>query len=295
MASFPPPVLLRETDSAQGILTCTLCHELAMEEPVMTPCNHVFCRSCISQALEHKNECPNDRKELHLHQLHSLSGISRRIWEQVGVRCPNQGCAWTGTAGNYSNHVAICGQRSQLSVEKEREYKSRIEQLELQNIKLQETIYNLSNTCQSPNTTSPDQITIQELKDKIRALRFQLGVEQGERRQLVEAQRVRLATAEEEGAVQFDNSYNYGREGVVELAQLICKYLENKPSVINPSRIYNCVRNCYQDFQRGYTDNPANYSTDVRMLLHICLASTWFTTKQRENIMTWCREHAWLG
>jgi Zinc finger, C3HC4 type (RING finger) len=289
MTSFPPPLLLRETDSAQDILTCSLCHELAIDEPVMTPCDHVFCRSCISQALEHKRECPNDRQELHVYQLQPLSGISRRIWEQVGVKCPNQGCAWTGTAGNYANHAgATCGQRAQLSIEKEREYNDRIVQLESQvaayediNFELRETIRNLRSSSQS--TTSSDQTIIQEL--------FQLGVEHGERRQLVEEQRARLMAEE---TVQFDSSYKYDRERVVELAQLICKYLENMPNEIAPNRIYNCVRNCYLDFQRGYSDNPANYSTDVRMLLHICLASTWFTTKQIGNISVWCQEQGWL-
>jgi Zinc finger, C3HC4 type (RING finger) len=262
----------------------------------MTPCDHVFCRSCISQALEHKRECPNDRQELHAYQLQPLSGILRRIWEQVGVQCPNQGCAWTGTAGNYENHGAACGQRPQLPLEKEREYHDRIVQLELQvalyedlNFELKETIHSLRN---SQPTTSADQSTIQELNDKIRILRFQLGVEHGERRQLVEAQRVRLTARE---TVQFDSSYKYGRERVVELSQLICQYLENKPNAIDPHRIYNCVRNCYQHFQRGYRDNPANYAMDVRMLLNICQASTWFTVKQLGNIEIWCREQGWLG
>lgn len=262
----------------------------------MTPCDHVFCRACISQALEHKKECPNDRQELHVYQLQPLSGISRRIWEQVGVKCPNQGCSWTGTAGNYANHAGtICGQRPQLSLEKEREYNDRIVQLESQvaayediNFELRETIRNLRN---SQSTTSADQTIIPALKDAIRSLRFQLGVEQGERRQLVEAQRVRLMAEE---TVQFDSSYKYGRERVVELAQLICKYLEDMPNEIDQNRIYSCVRNRYLDFQRGYPDNPANYSTDVRMLLHICLACTWFTTKQHGNISTWCREQGWL-
>jgi Zinc finger, C3HC4 type (RING finger) len=299
MTSFPPPVLLRETDSAQGMLTCTLCHELAMEEPVMTPCDHVFCRSCISQALEHKRECPNDRKELYVHQLQPLPGILRRIWEQVGVKCPDPDCAWTGTVGNYANHRARCGQRSKLAVEKEREYNDRIMQLELQvaqyedvNRELRETIHSLrKNIISQSATTSADDrtTTIQELKETIRILRFQLGVEQGEKRQ---RKRVRLIP-QQTTTLQFDGSYKYGRGNVCELTQLIDRYHEDKPHEIDPNRIYGCVRKCYQAFQRGHGNN--SHTVAVQMLLRACLGCTWFTTKQRGNIKTWCTEQGWDG
>lgn len=250
----------------------------------------MFCRSCISQALEHKNECPNDRRELNVHQLQPLSGILRRIWEQLGVKCPNQVCAWTGTAGNYANHAAACGQRSQLSMQRKRDYDDRIAELEAQNVELQIRILR-SGSGQLNTTSAAFETRVQELKETIRILRFQLGVERGERRQLVDARRFRLAAmAEEDETAQFDSSYKYGSDRVVELAQRICKCLENKPSDINLNRIYNCVRNCYQGFCGGNSDNPAS----VRMLLHICLASSWFTTKQQEKMMTWCREHGWL-
>ena len=40
----------------------------------------------------------------------------------------------------------------------------------------------------------------------------------------------------------FHGEYNYRRENVGELSQLISRYLENRPSDIDPNRIYNCVK-----------------------------------------------------
>jgi len=73
----------------------------------------------------------------------------------------------------------------------------------------------------------------------------------------------------------------------VELSQLISRYLENKPSNIDGNKIYDCVRSCYNDLERGYSDNPEHYYLDMRMLLATCLASTWFSNNQRTSLKSW--------
>ena len=89
----------------------------------------------------------------------------------------------------------------------------------------------------------------------------------------------------------FHGEYNYRRENVVELSQLISRYLENRPSDIDPNRIYNCVKLIYEDYDRGYTDNPEYYYMDVKMLLATCQASTWFSSKQKDNMSAWFSKH----
>ena len=51
------------------------------------------------------------------------------------------------------------------------------------------------------------------------------------------------------------------------MSQLISQYLENKPREIDSNRIFNCVRSCHTDLEKGYSDNPEYYPMDVKMLL----------------------------
>ena len=86
----------------------------------------------------------------------------------------------------------------------------------------------------------------------------------------------------------FDGAYkHYKPENVRELSQLISCYLLDKPHQIDRNRIYDCVRLCYNDFEEDWDDNPEDYYIDMRMLLATCLASTWFSSKQDENIEDW--------
>ena len=89
----------------------------------------------------------------------------------------------------------------------------------------------------------------------------------------------------------FHGSYNFDRHDVVELSQLISRYLKNKPGRIDANRIYNCVRKCYTALEKGYIDNPQHYCMDVRMLLATCLASNWFSKKQMNSMRQWNKDH----
>ena len=71
--------------------------------------------------------------------------------------------------------------------------------------------------------------------------------------------------------------------------------LENRPSEVSPNRIFNCIASCYDDFKRGWTDNPQNYAIDVRMLLSVGSASTWFNEQQQQLLDRWLREQGWIG
>ena len=81
------------------------------------------------------------------------------------------------------------------------------------------------------------------------------------------------------------------RENVVELSQLISRHLEDKPSEIDSNKLYNCVRSCLTDLEKGYGDNPEHYYMDMRMLLATCLASTWFSPNQKRSIKQWNKDH----
>jgi hypothetical protein len=86
---------------------------------------------------------------------------------------------------------------------------------------------------------------------------------------------------------------NFKRGDVVQLSKLISRYLTDKPNHIDSNRIYQCISECYKDVTQNYNDNPAYYSIDMHMLLTTCIASTWFTPRQIDNIQSWVREQSW--
>ena len=44
---------------------CPICFECPLDDPLQTPCRHLFCRECILEILELKNECPLCRATVH--------------------------------------------------------------------------------------------------------------------------------------------------------------------------------------------------------------------------------------
>ena len=245
-ASHAPPVPLNP-DNVDDLI-CSICMTIPVD-PVITPCSHVFCSPCISQALHQNNLCPIDRKPCTLGQLKQLDGLSLRIWSGIQVKCGNHenGCAWRGPISDYSTHVENCtsgrnptGHEAALLEE--------LETLRQENVHLKEKSKNMLEAIKSlskrPNLPS-----------------------------------------------LFTGTYQFRRENVVQLSQLISRYLENKPREIDANKIYNCVRSCYLDFDKDYSDNPPHYTVDMRMLLATCLASTWFTANQMSNIRSWNWKH----
>ncbi len=60
---------------------CIICYEL-MDEPTMTPCGHMFCKSCIQLCLNSKKECPICK---HVIEPSSLVGIKKKKEEKIDV------------------------------------------------------------------------------------------------------------------------------------------------------------------------------------------------------------------
>jgi hypothetical protein len=82
--------------------------------------------------------------------------------------------------------------------------------------------------------------------------------------------------------IHFDPSYQYDGDRAVELTQLTSRHLKDKPGNIGNNETYNCVKKCYDTLGRN-CGSSTNYETDIRMLLNVCLASTWFTDNQMKK------------
>jgi len=196
-----------------------------------------------------------------------------RIWSGIEVKCVNheEGCSWTGSIVDFSKHEKSCQQREKGNT---LALKERVIELEIENA----AAHILMCTLQQEH---------EEAEEAIFRLQHQCS------------EALTCANAVDENHVIvpklfFEGVYNYKRENVVQLSQLISRYLENKPVNIESHRIYQCVANCYSALKSDRRDNPAHYYDDMRMLLTTCAASaTWFSVRQMGNMNAWLAERGW--
>ncbi len=273
LASMPsntaPPVPLNEENIPDDFI-CSICMTLPTE-PWVTPCDHVFCGLCIFEALYQNEICPIDRQPCTHSTIKRLSGLSRRVWSGIQVKCGGHenGCAWRGSISDYEAHARNCTVRRPWSAGDQVAINSLVEQLDDANIEIEDLKYALAQTEASRQFISTSMTdTVTRMSGQIDPLQLSL--------------RDRPAVPK-----LFHGSYNFDRHDVVKLSQLISRYLGNKPGRIDANRIYNCVRTCYIALEKGYSDNPENYYMDVRMLLATCLASNWFSKKQKNSMRQW--------
>jgi len=89
-------------------LRCSICTDVYID-PVFSsgkPCQHVFCRSCIDEALRQRQQCPSCRAPLKKQRLQPHQAI-RSLLDELSVNC-EAGCSWTGRQDAYPAHVAAC-------------------------------------------------------------------------------------------------------------------------------------------------------------------------------------------
>jgi hypothetical protein len=273
--NVPPPILEREDSVIIQDLICTLCHEIPLD-PVLTPCDHVFCKACIESALSYQQICPNDRSPLSRHQLQPLNGMLRRIWEKVGVKCPQSECSWTGCVSNYTNHALYS--HPNLPVTSEEDQNIIICEMEAEIARLTAVVDEKDVLLEKATQTLTERTT--ELAQLMETFHDQLVASLHDPlKRLNKLERLHKA---------LDTSYAYDRSRVVDLTQFICRHLEHKPREVDINRLYNCIQNIHRDYVRGWADNPEHLRMDVKMLLSVCSATAeWFSDKQRTSINSW--------
>ena len=286
------PVPIRPEDIPADLI-CAICMGLP-PEPVLTPCEHLFCRECLQQALFRQRLCPVDRTEVLADQVKHLrdGSLLHRIWGGIPVKCAQHasGCAWTGPIADYQSHAESCThgreRGMQRRLEELREENRELRELEAQREEEIDRLRSDLARVEAERDERVDQHRFNEVKEGIKELSEQLKKVLEENASLRRRPNVEPL---------FTGNYNFGREQVVQLSQLIARYLTNKPSNINSDRIYNCVESCYRDLRQGWNDNPSHYYVDVRMLLSTCMASTWFSDNQTSRIQAWMSEQSWDG
>ena len=96
---------------------CSICTAI-VEDPVQTPCQHVFCRECISSWLEMGNStCPTDREHLAASELVAPSRIIQKLVDGLAIRCEKYefGCSFVAKLQNISQLVAHQNEQCRLA------------------------------------------------------------------------------------------------------------------------------------------------------------------------------------
>lgn len=93
------PIYIFEEPPDDDFLICPLCMDV-LREPVQCPNGHCFCRACITQSLESREECPNCRIPLSTHQL-SISLLLRKLIGERRVRCSG------GSTNGFSTYETV--------------------------------------------------------------------------------------------------------------------------------------------------------------------------------------------
>ena len=102
------PPLTTENGSIPSDFRCAICFASLPLDPVVTPCQHCFCQECLAESMKRSNRCPMDRVAITEEQIMPLEGLVRRVFDEVAVRCPYEGCSWTGQMGHYEQHARRC-------------------------------------------------------------------------------------------------------------------------------------------------------------------------------------------
>lgn len=292
MSETPAAVPIRPEEIPKDLI-CAICMGLP-PEPVLTPCEHLFCRDCLQQALYRQRSCPVDRTEFSADQVRHLrdGSLLFRIWGGIPVKCAHHlsGCAWTGQMSDYKAHSESCthgvDQGLQRRIEELREENRELRELEERREEEIDRLRSEIVRLEAERDARVEESRFNEVKEGIKELSEQLKKVLEENARLSRRPNVEPL---------FVGNYHFGRDKVVQLSQLISRYLTNKPNNIDSNRIYTCVESCYRDLRQGWNDNPPHYYVDVRMLLATCVASTWFTDNQVSRIQVWMREQSWDG
>ena len=157
-----PPTVIDEKGHAQSIFQCSICCEFSLD-PVVTPCDHIFCRTCLQQSLRRNHFCPNDRKPLRASQLRGLDGPIKRVWSETPVKCPE--CQiWTGTLHSYTTeHAVVCVNPQKRIEELEVKLKEKEEELRTKTSAMQQHIQDL----QQQLDTAPRQMPVPGMKPPV--------------------------------------------------------------------------------------------------------------------------------
>lgn len=274
------PIFLddKDQDVDDHPLHCSICCDVSFN-PVITPCEHVFCRDCIENGLQSSLSCPNDRRPLNQNSLKNISGLHEYIYNRTLVQCPK--CEkWTGQFQQYKVHLTTCATSTYVqSLERKLQDLQLLHSREMTNKQaaidgLQGEL-DLVRQAVARNAAATNQNHASEkeqLQNQINTLLSDVSALQD-----------RIASM---GPVFYTNNYHYDEDNASDLSRIISRCLFNKPAEIDSNRIFNCIKRCYDG---ALHHDSFDVRLGVKLLLVTSYRSNWFTSNQDNRIIEWCR------
>ena len=246
--------LLLQPDTLPPQLRCPICRGLC-RVPTQSPTGHLFCASCIHDALERSPVCPVTGKELHAEQLEDVATnnpVVHRMWGSVPLKCKFHihGCAWTGEQLLVPNHEEKCTFKSWLS------------------------------RCNYCNNIVPFADMERHLKTECQ----QYACPKCAEREAVETAGAPAKAINHAVLTVLAKDYRYGLDSPIELTQMFAFAYGKKPRNVNRDRLWILVRACYSAWKRQEQD-----TAPVQMCLSAAMACAWFSEKQCRDLAGWLK------
>jgi Zinc finger, C3HC4 type (RING finger) len=136
-------------DSISPSLLCPIC-QMVVENPVVTPSDHLFCEACLLEWLTKSNLCPMTQMELSPESITKPSRLVLNILSDLKRKCENFDCKWTGTLDEYQSHRLSCPMRSRVMLMRQ------VDDLVAQNAELSRRIHSLEKSCSQYESTNAE-------------------------------------------------------------------------------------------------------------------------------------------
>ena len=99
-------------DNIEDEFLCSICNNV-LQNPVNTPCDHLFCSGCIRKWLKQPDKestCPICRKHITLNKVSAAPRIIQRLLEKLFITCKyhDRGCTFKirlDSVDSMKNHV----------------------------------------------------------------------------------------------------------------------------------------------------------------------------------------------
>ncbi|CAI5483498.1 unnamed protein product [Closterium sp. Yama58-4] len=253
-------------------LFCPICNDLIdpADATEVTKCGHVFCGTCINQAMQRSSECPQDRQpitEAHLRLARDHNRFVYRLLGRSRIRCVHHalGCGWTGEVSEDRSHRATCP-------------KERVACTHCSAVVRRDHFTAHAASCQACRKCSEKDAQIATL------LQEKLAVS---KKFLEVSESLRAKQAQPLGPIQ-----SYHRYNILPLAHLLSTWLTSPPTHPRPDRnlVFESVKRCHDDAQRYRYEDPCGFDSQLLLLLAAANATEWFSENQKGCIRRWLWE-----
>lgn len=272
-------------------LICGICANV-LEDSVITPCGHSFCKNCLETWLENSetDTCPTCRTTTLVFDLIPVLSL-RGLVSNLHTSCDHveSGCKMVVKLENLAKHsrecefglvkCGACGEQvkrrdlaghytncAEMENNGKTERKPQVSMVEelSKNVALLEL--DLKKTKEALKLSQEE---VRRVEKDLRDIRNQFNVRESG-----------------QGYVDpdWDPDYNHGYspQSISQLSRLIARHLLHKPYYVDRNRTFTAIKRCY-DFYHNYP----GYTQDVHMLVATCFACNWFTEHQRKHFDRW--------